>query len=361
MKRILGFGFLALVILSACESEHSEHHQKTEPTFAATKAFRLDTTINKEYVSQVHSIRHIELRALERGYLQHIFVDEGDLVAKGQLLFKIVPNIYKAELEKASAEAELARIEYENTKSLADRDVVSNAELAMAKARYNKTLAEVDLAQAHFAFTEIRAPFKGIIDRFHVREGSLVEEGELLSTLSDNSEMWVYFNVPEAEYLDYQEIVMDEPDLPLNFRMANAKIFTYSGHISAIEAEFDNETGNIPFRATFPNPTGLLRHGETGNIIMQDMLKAALIIPQKATFEVLDKRFVFVISENGTVNLRELQISHELEDLYVISGGLEEGEIILLDGLRKVRSGDEIQFELKSPRKVLSELKLYAE
>lgn len=361
MKRILGFGFLVLSLLSACESEHSEHHQEAKLNFAATKAFRLDTTIYKEYVSQVHSIRHIELRALERGYLQRIFVDEGDQVEQGQLLFKIVPNIYKAELEKASAEAELARIEYENTKSLADRDVVSNAELAMAKARYNKALADVDLAQAHYSFTEIRAPFKGIIDRFHVREGSLIDEGELLSTLSDNSEMWVYFNVPEAEYLDYQEIIKEETDLPLSFRMANDKIFSHTGIISAIEAEFDNETGNIPFRATFPNPNGLLRHGETGNIIMQDILKSALIIPQKATFEILDKRFVFVIAENGAVNLKEIEISHELEDLYVISGGLQEGETILLEGLRKVRSGDEIQFELKSPRKVLSELKLYAE
>ncbi|QNR25743.1 efflux RND transporter periplasmic adaptor subunit [Croceimicrobium hydrocarbonivorans] len=360
MRRIIGFGILALSILSACESEHSENHH-SETVFTATTALRVDTALSKEYVSQIHSIRHIELRALERGYLQHIYVDEGDQVKEGQLLFRIMPNIYKAELEKAKAEAELARIEYENTKSLADRDVVSSAELAMAKARYTKAKAELSLAETHMSFTEIKAPFGGIIDRFHVREGSLIDEGELLSTLSDNSEMWVYFNVPEAEYLDYQERLKEEHILPVQLRMANDRIFQHEGKVSAIEADFDNETGNIPFRATFANPSGLLRHGETGNIIMQDKLESALIIPQKATFEILDKHYVFVIDEEHVVHLRELKVAHELEDLYLISGGLLEGEHILLEGLRKVRNGDHINFELKDPKAVWKELKLYAE
>ena len=143
--------------------------------------------------------------------------------------------------------------------------------------------------------------------------------------------------------------------------MANDRIFQHEGKVSAIEADFDNETGNIPFRATFANPSGLLRHGETGNIIMQDKLESALIIPQKATFEILDKHYVFVIDEEHVVHLRELKVAHEMEDLYLISGGLLEGEHILLEGLRKVRNGDHINFELKDPKAVWKELKLYAE
>ena len=115
-----------------------------------------------------------------------------------------MPLIYKAEMQKAKAEVDFAEIEYKNTKSLADNNIVSANELAMVKAKLDKANAELALAKVHFDFTEIRAPFDGIIGRFNdVRLGSLVEEGDLLTTLSDNSKMWVYFNVPEAEYLGY--------------------------------------------------------------------------------------------------------------------------------------------------------------
>lgn len=360
MRRMLLLGLSSLYLFSACHSEHPENH-KQETVFIATEAIRIDTAITKEYVSQIHSVRHIELRALEGGYLQHIFVDEGQMVEKGQLLFKILPNIYKAELNRAQAESEIARIEYENTKALADRDVVSNTELAMAKARYDKALAEVELAQAHYAFTEIRAPFSGIIDRFHVREGSLVDEGELLSTLSDNSEMWVYFNVPEAEYLDYMAMLSHDSLLPVQLQMANGKVFPFEGLISAIEADFDNETGNIPFRATFPNTNRLLRHGETGSILMKDKLENALVIPQKATFEILDKHYVFLIDDEHIVHQEQIELLNEMEDLYVVSEGLKEGDKILLEGLRKVRNGDHLEFEMHNAKELLGQLKLYAE
>src|SRR5207344_1092344 len=120
---------------------------------------------------------------------QHIFVDEGKFVKQGQVMFQIMPLLYKAELQKAEAEAKFAEIEYLNTKQLADSNVVSINELALARAKLDKAKAEVSLAQVHLGFTEIRAPFDGIMDRFQARLGSLIEDGDLLSTLSDNSKM----------------------------------------------------------------------------------------------------------------------------------------------------------------------------
>ena len=119
-------------------------------------------------------------------------------------MFQILPSLYNAELQKAKAELNFANIEYKNTKLLADKNVVSENELALVEAKLKKAQAEVLLAETHLGFTDIRAPFDGIMDRFNAREGSLIEEGDLLTTLSDNSEMWVYFNVPEAEYLNYK-------------------------------------------------------------------------------------------------------------------------------------------------------------
>lgn len=360
MRRVLVLmGLCALLVQTSCKSKHKEEAEETK--FLVTSPIKKDTTITKEYVCQIHSIQHIELRALEKGYLQHIYVDEGQRVKEGQRMFQILPSLYKAEMQKAQAEADFAKIEYENTKSLADSGVVAPNELAMAKAKYDKANAELELAKVHLGFTEIKAPFDGIMDRFHVRLGSLVDEGELLTELSDNSKMWVYFNVPEAEYLDYMNQVKGDSVLHVDLKMANGKMFGYEGLVETIEADFNNETGNIPFRATFPNPKGLLRHGETGNIVVTTPLKAALLIPQKATYEVLEKKYVFVVTDEGEIKAREVSIAEEMPHIYAINGGLEENDKILLEGLRLVKEGDKVEYEFEDPNAVISHLELYAE
>lgn len=360
MKKILMMlGFGALMFHVSCKSEH--HEKEEETTFYVTNPMRKDTVITKDYVAQIHSSRHIELRAQERGYLQKIFVDEGQAVKKGQLLFQIMPKLYEAEMQKAKAEAQFATIEYQNTKKLADSNVVAPNELAMAKAKLEKANAELALSQVHLEFTQIRAPFDGIVDRFHVRLGSLVDEGELLTNLSDNNIMWVYYNVPEAEYLDYKAALKDATKPEVELLMANNKYFGHKGIVETIEADFNNETGNIPFRATFPNPDALLRHGETGNVHVTIPLENALLIPQKATFEVLDKKYCYVVDDQGVVHSRQITIAEEMPHLYAVSDGLSTDDKILLEGLRLVREHDKVEYEVEDPNKAMAELALYAE
>lgn len=363
MKNIIvAIGLLSLLLSTGCNTSHEKKHEE-HGEFLVTSPLIKDTTVIKEYVCQIHSIQHIELRALEKGYLQEIYVDEGQKVKKGQLMFQIMPMLYKAELKKAEAEADFAKIEYLNTKSLADSNIVSVNELAMAKAKYEKAKAELDLANVHLGFTEIRAPFDGIMDRFHVRLGSLLDEGELLTELSDNSNVWVYFNVPEAEYLDY--ITNTKKDSTKNQKvtllMANNKLFSQEGFIETIEADFNNKTGNIAFRANFPNPESILRHGETGNILIPTEIKDAVIIPQKATYEILDKKYVFVVDKNNVIQSRKIEIDKELPHLYVVKEGLKESDKILLEGLRKVKNKDKIAFKYVEPSSVINQLDLYAE
>lgn len=360
MKRMLMFiGLCTLLFNTSCQTKKEEKQEETK--FLVTNPVQKDTTITKEYVSQIHSIQHIELRAQERGYLEKIYIDEGQFVKKGQLLFQIMPKLYQAETQRAQAEADFAEIEYKNTKRLADSKVVAQNELAMAKAKLDKAKAELALTKVHLQFTEIRAPFDGIIDRFHVRLGSLVDEGDLLTNLSDNSKMWVYYNVPESEYLDYKAKLKGDSKPKVSLLMANGKMFDYPGIVETIEGEFNNETGNIAFRATFPNPKGLLRHGETGNVEMTVPLKNAILIPQKATFEVLDKKYVYVIDKNNTIKSREVKIAAELPHIFAISEGLSTGDKILLEGLRLVQENQKIEYKLEKPEYVLSHLELYAE
>lgn len=360
MNRLIALvAILPLLMHTGCKPD--KEAKEAEVKFLVTSPLKQDTTLTRQYVCQIRSINHIELRALERGYLQQIFVDEGKFVRKGQLMFQIMPQLYKAELQKAQAEANFAEIEYQNTKQLSDRNVVSANELALAKAKLDKAKAELSLAEVHLGFTEIRAPFDGIIDRFRVRLGSLLEEGDLITTLSDNSGMWVYFNVPEAEYLNYKTNVRQDSLLKVSLLMANNQTFEYPGVVQTIEADFNNETGNIAFRATFPNPKGLLRHGETGNIVATVPVKKALIIPQKATFEILEKKYVYVVDKDNVVKSKEIDIAAELPDLFIIKSGLTENDKILLEGLRKVRDNDKIAYEYQDPKKVLTQLKVYAE
>jgi len=355
MKRILIL--LSVVTVFTYTSCKNEKHEIEElGKFLVTSPIQKDTFVLQEFVSQIHAISHIELKSQERGYLQNIYVDEGQFVKKGELLFQIMPLIYQAELQKSKAEVSFAEIEYQNTKSLADKNIVSQNELALAKANLDKANAEMALVQAHLGFTEIRAPFDGMMGLFHVRLGSLIDEGELLSTLSDNSKMWVYFNVPEAEYLDYITKAKSDSLQKVKLKMANNKLFEGSGIIETIEADFNNETGNIAFRATFRNPKGILRHGETGNIQMPISYKNALIIPQKSTFDILDKKFVFVIDENNVVKTRQITVGEEMPHLYLVTEGLTVKDKILLEGLRKVKNNEHIHYDFVNPQQVLNEI-----
>ncbi|MFA6059860.1 MAG: efflux RND transporter periplasmic adaptor subunit [Taibaiella sp.] len=360
MKRTVMFaGLFALLSHTSCKSKKEEKEEAGK--YTVTSPLKMDTSFTKEYVSQIRSVQNIELRAQEKGFLQNIYVDEGQHVKAGQVLFKIMPKMYEAELLKAQAEAKAAEIELQNTKTLADKNIVSRNEQALAQTKLDQARAEISLAKLHLSFTDIKAPFDGTIDRIPKKLGSLIDEGELLTSLSDNSQMFAYFNVSEPEYLAYQMNIKDRADNKVSLLLANGDIFQYKGEVEVIESEFNNETGNIAFRARFPNADKLLRNGETGKVLMTVPQKNALIIPQKATYEIQDKKYVFVVDKNGVVSSRNITIKGEMPDLYVVDSGLSEGDKIVLEGVQKVKDDDKIKYEYQKPEDVLTHLRLKAE
>lgn len=348
-----------LLLLTNCTKKEQEKEEKT--VFPATTALQKDTIVNKEYVAQIQSVKNIEIRAQEKGFLEKIFVDEGQYVRAGQTLFQIMPQIYQAEYMKAAAEVEQAKIELQNASTLASNNIVSKNERAMAKAKLDAANAEARLAQIHLSFTNVRAPFSGIINRLPLKLGSLVDEGDLLTTLSDNDQIYTYFNVSEPEYLDYQTHIAERGDQHVDLVMANGDVFPQQGIVQTIEGEFDNETGNIAFRAKFPNPQKLLRNGETGKIRMNVPVKNALIIPQKATYEIQDQTYVFVVDKNGNLKSRNIKIAYELPDIYIVSEGLKPGEKFLIEGVQKVKDGQKVQLKYQDPQQVMKSLKLNAD
>lgn len=358
-SKMLMAGFTAVVLLQACKREHAKEEETSR--FLAIRPLVLDTSYEKPYVAQVRSLRNIEIRAQEKGFLEEMPVDEGRTVKAGQLLFRIMPKVYEAELQKAEAEVRMAEIELENTQSLVTKRIVSKNEQAMAQAKLDGARAEAAQARLHLSFTEIRAPFDGVLDRIPKKLGSLIEEGELLSTLSDNRRVFAYYNVSEPEYLDYRSKTPNGSGQKVTLLLANNTRFPHKGEVETIEGEFDHETGNIAFRAVFPNPDGLLRNGETGKVLMTVPYTEAMVIPQKATYEIQDKTYVFVIDEANKVHARLITVTGRMPDLFVVGSGLSVNDKILLEGVQKVKDDDVIKFELKDARQVLASLRLKAE
>ena len=358
-KRVtLALIFSTLLMILSCKDKKEEKEESV--VYPVTSPVKMDTVINKEFVSQIRSERNIEIRAQEKGFLEKIYVDEGQHVQAGQVLFRIMPQLYQADVLKAKAEVAQAEIELQNASTLAKSNVVSINEKRMAKAKLDAAKAELNLAQTHLSFTTIRAPFSGIIDRLPLKLGSLVDEGDLLTSLSDNGGIFAYFNVSEPEYLNYQTHSAERGNNQVSLIMANGETFPNKGIIQTIEGEFDNETGNIAFRAKFPNSNQLLRNGETGKIQMTLPLKNALIIPQKATYEIQDQKYVFVVGKDGVARSKNIKVSYELPDIYIVSEGLDVGDKILLEGVQKVKDDQKVETKFQNPKKVLSSLKLQA-
>lgn len=358
-KTLVCLGICTMIYVTGCTSKKEEKEEAV--TFTVTSPVKMDTSFTKEYVSQIKSVRNIELRAQEQGYLQKIFVDEGQKVKAGQLLFKIMPKQYEAELSKALAETKSAQIELQNTKLLTDKNIVSPNELKVAKAKLQEANAEAAMARLHLSFTEIKAPFDGTIDRIPLKLGALVEEGALLSSLSDNRQVFAYFNVSEPEYLNFMQNKKSKTNQDVSLLLANNTLLEGKGKVELVESEFNNETGNIAFRARFNNANNLLKNGETGKVRMVVPLKNAIVIPQKSTYDIQDKTYVFVVDKNNKVHSKMITVAYELPDIYVVSEGLTEQDKILFEGVQKVKDDDKIKFKFKAPKEVLKSLRVAAE
>jgi len=353
-KIILLACLLSTVLFTACNSKKEKKVEESK--YLVTNPLLMDTSFTKEYVAEIQSVQNIEIRAKVKGFIESINVDEGQHVSAGQLLFTIRPKEYEAELLKAKASVKRAELEMQNVKKLAEKNIISPTELSLSIAKLDEVKADEALAELYVSYTKIRAPFEGTIDRLKFKMGSLIDEGTLLTSLSNNKSVYAYFNVSEQEYLDYKARAKNEHKNTASLYLANNLPHKYKGQIETIEGEFDKNTGSIAFRAKFPNPELLLKHGETGMVQLTVDLKKALVIPQKATFEIQDRFYVFVVDANNVVKTRSIVIKQKLSNLYVIESGLSENDKILLEGIQSVKDDDKIKTEFIAANKAIVQI-----
>ncbi|WP_031431386.1 efflux RND transporter periplasmic adaptor subunit [Methylomicrobium agile] len=345
---------LALCLaLASCTSEtETETAESREVIHPMVK----DITRSSDYVAEIQSVKYVEVRSKVKGYIDNIHVDEGQAVNKDQLLFTLSALEFEKELQKANAvykntlaDLKAAKVDLANVKLLAAKNIVSGTELEVAQAKTEALAADVEEAKAnsekaalHIAFTQIRAPFNGTINRIPNKVGSLILEGDMLTSISDNREVFAYFNLSEIDYLNYR--TNGEKEISsVGLKLANNASYGYRGKIEAIESEFDRSTGNIAFRARFPNPDGLLKHGANGKVIVDERLNNALLVPQKSTFEIQDKIYLFVVDSEGRLKQRNIVPKMRFEDFYVVESGLSENEWVLFEGAGDEREGKKIR------------------
>ncbi len=367
MNNTTSFWLLSFVLLngllSSCDQQ-APKQQKTEglQTLPVTQIVTRDTTILRSYVADVQAVRNVELRARVPGFLEKIYVDEGQVVTKGQRLFKINEEEYQAELAKAKAnmksaiaEAKASQLEVDRLRVLVDKNVIAASELDVSLAKLDAVKARIEEARSaetnaamRLSYTTIRAPFDGIIDRIPLKSGSLIDHGTLLTTASDISSVNVYFNVSEGEYLEY--IKSNPTDTAgrndkVSLVLADGSPYPHEGKIETMEGEFQASTGSIAFRAHFPNPEKMLKHRATGRINLSNTLKNAMMVPQKAVFEIQDKNYVFVVDENNEVRMQSFVPKLRFSHYYIVASGLESGDRIVYEGIQSVRDGMKINPE----------------
>lgn len=318
-----------------------------------------DTVLTREYVADIQAVRNVEVRARVKGFLEKIYVDEGQVVKKGQPLFRITDTEYRTQLDRlragrsnAAAQAQVATLELDRVRMLTAKDIISKTELdvALAKLRAaNATVAEAGSGARNAAlmlsYTLVRAPFDGVVNREPLKVGSLVDDGTLLTTVTDARDVFAYFNVSEAEYLEFVRTRARESargTSPVRLVLADGSLYSPPGRIETVESQFQAGTGAIAFRARFANPERLLKHGATGKVRLANTVADALLVPQKAVFEQQDKNYVYVVDAQGTVHQKNFIPQTRLADFYVVKSGLKAGERIVVEGIQDLRNGARI-------------------
>lgn len=327
---------------------------KTLPVY---RVIQTDTIVSNKFVAAIQARKNVEIHTRISGLMEKVYVNEGQTVKKDQLLFKLSDSELQIELLKAratlktmQADVRLNTVEVKQMETLFNKRVIADNELEIARAKLEAAEAKVAYAQAEvnailqqISFTTIVAPFDGIIDQIPLKEGSLVQYGILLTTISELNEVYAYFSIPENKYFQWITDKKLEGKQKVELFLPDGTLYNQLGELKTADGEIDKQTGSIQYKAKFDNPKGLIKHGTSGKLLISESQSDAIIIPQKAVFSIQDKRFVFLVEKKMKVKMKAITISGTLDDTYIVKSGLKAGDIIVKEGTQSIRDGEQIK------------------
>ena len=352
--------FILLFSFSFYSCKQKPISEEAEINVTTHRLIETDTTINFDYVAEIMAEQNVEIRSRVKGYLEVIYIDEGKPVKKGQQLFKINDDDYKvnlaqtkASLKNAIASSKAAEYEVERSKQLAEKNIIATSEYEIANAKYDAYNAQIDEAKAkeeeasiRLSHTTIRAPFDGLVDRIMPKGGSLIDEGSLLTTISNIKYVYAYFNVSEKEYLTFiKKILKDENDSigSVELILADGTLYASKGRVETMESEFNRNTGSISFRAKFANPQEILKHGSSGKVRLIEKNDNIILLPQQAVFEIQDKYYVYLVGADNKAYIKSFIPEKRINNKYIIKSGLKAGDNIVLEGIQNIKNGSKLQ------------------
>lgn len=341
--------------LSSCSKSDTGAGQQV-PTLQTLTVERSNATLEKSYPATLRGKTDIDIRPQVTGFITKVHVDEGQRVHKGQVLFTLDQVQYQAAVDQAIAAVNAARtsvtsaqITADNKKRLLDKNIISQSDwqiadnqLAAAKAQLNQAQAALTSARKNLAYTVVTAPSDGVVGTIPNREGSLASPSSAvpLTTISDNSQVYAYFSLTEKDLLDMtdggtrplDQAVKDMPAVSLT--LADGTRYPIEGKVATVSGVIDNTTGAASVRALFANPSGMLRSGNTGQVVIPVAADSAIVVPQKATFEIQDRKYVYTLNDsNKTVATPIVVMTENDGKNYIVTGGLNPGDRIVTEGI----------------------------
>ena len=320
--------------------------------------------LTNSYPATIKGKQDVDIRPMVSGFITHLHVDEGSFVRRGQVLFTIDQTQYQAAVNQAKAAVESAKatvatqqLTVDNRRRLNEKNITSDYDLQMqenqlasAKAGLAQAEAALTNAQKNLQYTTVTSPTDGVVGQIPYRLGSLVSpsSAQPLTTVSDLSNMYAYFSMTERELLQMTEsngaedIIKSFPEVRL--QLIDGSMYSERGHVETISGDIDLTTGSVNLRALFPNPKKVLRRGSTVNVVFPNDLENVILVPQSASFEVQDKRFVYVLQSDNTVKTTEI-VCHPVADgkNFVVLSGLKAGDKIAIEGIQTLHDGAAIQ------------------
>ena len=350
---------LGIAAISACNSGQQGPGMGGAPEYAVMTMETVPTELSSSYPATIRGRQDIEIRPNVGGFITKLSVDEGSVVRKGQELFQIDPvqyeeavNVARAAVEVASASVSTAKLTAENKRRLAEKNIISEYEMQMAEnalasqeAALAQARAQLVNAEKNLSYTKVTSPSDGVVGTIPFRVGSLVGPSMAvpLTTVSDISRMYVYFSMNEKDILNLARqgsgVLETMPQVQL--KLADGTLYPETGRIETISGVIDPTTGAATVRAAFSNPDKVLRSGSSGVIMIPVKNDSSIVIPQKATYEIQDKRFVFMVTDSSTVQSTEVEIL-PINDgqQFIVTAGLKPGDRIVVEGVgTSVRNG----------------------
>lgn len=349
MKKIFPI-FLISIALFSCQ-ENNEEQEQEPATYPVIEVPVRTVTDHSSFPASIEGTINSAVRAKVPGYITRVLVDEGQEVKKGQLLFSLETESLTQDAEAAKAAVNAAQVEVDKLVPLVEKDIISEVQLETAKAQLAQAKSRYNSISANIGYANIKSPVDGNVGAINFRSGNLVSPTDAtpLTTVSQADEVYAFFSMNEAEYYEFMEQAEGNSrrekleNLPaVKLILAGNREYRHEGEIKTINPQVDARTGTVNFRATFPNPEGLLATGNSGKVLIPRTYDDVLVIPSKATYEAQGRVYTFKLTGGDTVRNTLLQGKKKIGDLLVVESGIQAGDRIVAEGVAKLRDGQKI-------------------